>query len=395
MNLQFTEPQKELSRQVREFVETELAAGSFEVTSKSIVPEISLSFSQKMARRGWIGINWPEEFGGQGKGYVEKMILMEELLKYQAPIGYHFMTERQIGPALMKFGTTWQKEYFLPKIVNAEKGVLFCILLSEPDAGSDLAAVSTTATKDGDNYIINGQKVWTSEGHLADYGWLLAKTNSDESIPRHLTCSEFIVDMKAPGVTIRPLINIAGEHSFNEVFFDNVVVHKKYLAGEIDAGFKQIMAQVDYERAGIERLMQNYPVYSALKKHVGEMASDDKKSDYYSWVRDNMAQLEIEFNVGRLMCYNTAWIIDQGRKPTSQAAISKAFCTQYEKRLNDVATRIIGNTSTISFFKNSPFVPTEIDLAECYLWAPSYTLQGGSIEVLKNIIAQRGLGLPR
>jgi len=346
-----------------------------------------------MAQRGWIGINWPKEYGGQGKGYVEKMLLLEELYKYHAPIGYHFMAERQIGPALMKFGTQWQRENFLPKIVKAEKGVLFCLLFSEPDAGSDLAAVSTSAKKDGDHYIINGQKVWTSEGHLADYGWLLAKTNLDKSVPKHIACSEFILDMKAPGVTIQPLVNIAGEHSFNEVFFDNVRVHEKLLVGKENAGLKQIMTQVDYERSGIERLMQNYPVYSALKKYIDEMSPGDKTGEYYAWVMDCMAQLEIEFNLGRLMCYNIAWIIDQGEIPTSRAAISKAFCTQYAQRLNDMATKIIGPASTIR--AGSESIPTEIDIAASYLWGPSYTLQGGALEILKNIIAQRGLGLPR
>jgi len=393
VNFQLTEPQKQLQRQVREFVESELASGSFEVTSKSLVPDSSRSFSRKMAQRGWIGINWPKEYGGQGKGYVEKMLLLEELYKYHAPIGYHFMAERQIGPALMKFGTQWQRENFLPKIVKAEKGVLFCLLFSEPDAGSDLAAVSTSAKKDGDHYIINGQKVWTSEGHLADYGWLLAKTNLDKSVPKHIACSEFILDMKAPGVTIQPLVNIAGEHSFNEVFFDNVRVHEKLLVGKENAGFKQIMTQVDYERSGIERLMQNYPVYSALKKYIDEMSPGDKTGEYYAWVMDCMAQLEIEFNLGRLMCYNIAWIIDQGEIPTSRAAISKAFCTQYAQRLNDMATKIIGPASTIR--AGSESIPTEIDIAASYLWGPSYTLQGGALEILKNIIAQRGLGLPR
>ncbi len=393
MNFEFTESQNEFRKQVREFVEAEVAAETFEVTSKAIVAEVSKSFSGKMAERGWIGINWPKEYGGQGKGQVDKMILLEEMYKFQAPTGYHFMAERQIGPALMKFGTEAQKKEFLPKIINAEDGAMFCLLFSEPDAGSDLAAVATTAVEDGDYYVINGQKVWTSEGHISDCGWLLAKTNFDESLPKHRTCSEFIVDMKAPGVTIRPLINIAGEHSFNEVFFDNVKIHKKDMVGKEGAGFKQIMAQVDYERSGIERLMQNYPVYSSLRTFIDEMNLKDKKGEYYAWVRDTIAQLAIEFNVGRLMCYNTAWNIDQGQKPTSQAAISKAFCTRYEQKLNDVAMKIMGPVSTIR--KGSDKMVTLVDVAACYLWGPSYTLQGGSMEVLKNIIAQRGLGLPR
>jgi alkylation response protein AidB-like acyl-CoA dehydrogenase len=385
MNFKFNRVQEEFRQEVREFVNSELAARSFSVKSRGLVAERSVEFSRKMAKKGWIGLTWPKEYGGQGRGYVDKMILYEELFRVQAPVGYHFLAERQVGPALMEFGSDWQKELFLPRIVRADEGVMFCLLFSEPNAGSDLVAVSTSARKNRDYYIINGQKVWTSEAHLADYGWVLAKTHLGKSVPPHQTCTEFIVDMKSPGVTVRPIINMAGEHSFNEVFFDDVKIHKKYLVGRENAGFKQIMAQVDYERSGIERLMQNYPVYEQLLCYVKETSS--------SWARDEMAQMEIEYNVGRLLCYHTAWIIDQRRKPTTEAALCKAFCTGYEQRLNDLATRIIGPASLIK--KSTRWAPLGVDLASCYLWGPSYTLQGGTVEILKNIIANRGLELPR
>jgi hypothetical protein len=199
--------------------------------------------------------------------------------------------------------------------------------------------------------------------------------------------------MRAPGVTIRPIINIVGAHSFNEVFFDNVRVHKKYLVGKENEGFKQVMAQIDYERAGIERMMQNYPIYDRLTNHVKKMDQNCHEEDFYSWVRDSIAQLEIEFHIGRILCYYTAWFIDQGKKPTSQAALCKAYCTQYEQRLNDFATRVLGPISQIK--QGVEWTPFDVDLASSYLWGPSYTLQGGSVEVLKNIVAQRGLELPR
>jgi alkylation response protein AidB-like acyl-CoA dehydrogenase len=170
------------------------------------------------------------------------------------------------------------------------------------------------------------------------------------------------------------------------VFFDEVKIHERYLVGREHAGFRQIMAQVDYERAGIERLMQNHPVYEELMRYV-------KRTPRDPWARDAVAQMEIEYQAGRLMCYYTAWMIDQGKKPTIQAALCKAFCTEYEQRLNDLATRIIGPASLIR--GEGAWSPLGVDLAGCYLWGPSYTLQGGSVEILKNIIAFRGLGLPR
>jgi alkylation response protein AidB-like acyl-CoA dehydrogenase len=155
------------------------------------------------------------------------------------------------------------------------------------------------------------------------------------------------------------------------------------------------MAQVDYERAGIERLMQNYPVYSRLKDHILRLDKTALGAEYYAWVKDAMAQLEIEFHTGRLLCYHTAWLVDQGRNVSSQAALTKTFCTQFEQRVNDIALQILGPVGQIKQGGQwNPPVFIE-DLVESYLWGPSYTLQGGSVEILKNIVAQRGLGLPR
>lgn len=393
MRFTLTQEQEKFHEEVREFLIAEMKAGTFSTSTASggLIAATSREFSRKMAERGWIGLTWPKKYGGQGRTYVDKMIMMEELFKVKAPIGYHFMADRQVGPALIIFGSDWQKDYFLPRIVKAEEGASFCLLFSEPNAGSDLASVSTKAEKDGDSYVINGQKVWTSEGHFADWGWLLAKTDFDPSVPKHKACSEFVVDLKSPGVTIRPIINIVGEHSFNEVFFDNVRVSKDCLVGKENDGFKQIMAQLDYERAGIERVMQNYPIYDRLISTVKNLDKDRCDPGYYHWVRDSMAQLEVEFQAGRLLCYYTAWIVDQGKKPTSQAALCKAYCTLYEQRLNDLATRILGPVSQIK--KGTEWAPCDVDVADSYLWGPSYTLQGGSVEVLKNIVAQRGLGL--
>ena len=393
MRLVFSEEQNKLRQEVRDFVKSELNAGNFSPDIAGLVGGPSQDFSRKMSERGWIGMTWPKKYGGQERTYVEKMIMLEEMMRVKAPVGYHFSADRQVGPALMKFGSDWQKEHFLPRIIKAEDGIQFCLLFSEPDAGSDLAAVSTTAREDGDFYVIDGQKVWTSGGHIADYGWLLARTNLDNSVRGHMACSEFILDMKSPGITVRPINNIAGAHSFNEVFMDNVRVHKKYLVGKQNEGFRQIMAQMDFERAGIERLMQNYPLFLSLIDHVQQLDETEKASDFYVWIRDQIAQLEIEFQIGKRLCYYTAWMVDQGQVPSAQAALTKAFCTQYEQRLNDVATKILGPLSLLKEGENG--APLDGYLATCYLWGPSYTLQGGSVEVLKNILAQRGLGLPR
>jgi 3-oxocholest-4-en-26-oyl-CoA dehydrogenase alpha subunit len=393
MRFTFTEEQNRFRQEVRDFLEAELKAGTFVTKSGGVGEGSDQDFSKKMARRGWIGMTWPKPYGGQGRTYVEKLILNEEMARVQAPVAYHFLADRQIGPSIIHFGSEWQKEYFLGRFVRAEDHMKFCLLFSEPNAGSDLVNVATSATKDGDAYIIRGQKVWTSGGHQADYGWLLARTCMDPEVSRAESCSQFILDMRLPGVTVRPIINMSGRHSFNEVFFDDVRVEKRFRVGGENEAFKQIMAQMDYERSGIERLMQNYPIYEKLMAHVRGMDRRRVGEAFYSWVRDSIAQLETEFQIGRLMVYYTAWTIDQGRKPSKEAALAKAYCNQYEQRLNDLATRIVGPSSLLR--DGTPGAAFDGELAECYLWSPSYTLQGGSVEVLKNIVAQRGLNLPR
>jgi len=392
MNFRFTEEQNEFRQKIRFFLQAELESGTFVTRCTGLSEGFNPEFSKKFAKEGWIGITWPKEYGGQGRTYVEKAILVEECMLVNAPVTYHLLADRQIGPAIIEFGSSWQKEYFLPRFVAAEKEMAFCLLFSEPNAGCDLVNVATTAIEDGDYYVINGQKTWTSKGHLANYGWLLARTTLDKSVPKHLGCSQFIMPLHLPGVTVRPIINSAGKHDFNEVFFDDVKLEKKYLVGEEGDGFKQIMAQLDYERSGFDRLLQNHHVFMSLKHHVKEMKEKNPGS-FYEWIRDQVAQLETEFNIGRLLVYYTSWIIDQGKKPTGEAAMSKMFCNQYEQHLTEVATRAFGSLSQIT--GSLPWAPMEGDLGQCYLWTPSYTLQGGSTEVLKNIIAQRKLGLPR
>jgi 3-oxocholest-4-en-26-oyl-CoA dehydrogenase alpha subunit len=394
MRFTFNDEQEAFRREVVAFLEKEIPALDMKLDRYEMAGGSSREFSRKLAEKKWIGLTWPKEFGGSERGYLNKMILSEQLIRYRAPTGYHFTAERQIGPAIIKFGQKWQKDYFLPRFINAEDNITFCLLFSEPDAGSDLAAIKTTAIPEGDNYVINGQKVWSSGAHHANYGWLLARTNPDPAVPGHIACSEFILDLKTPGITIRPILNIMGEHHFNEVFFDNVKIDKKYLVGKENDGFKQIVAQLDYERAGIERLMQNHLVYERLKAHIGEGELPLEDPGFLYWIRDAFARLETEFTIGRLLCYQTAWMIDQGKPMSSQAALCKALCSQYEHRLNDVATRLLGASSLIMGEEN-PYAPWEGLVAQSYLHSPGYTLQGGAVEILKNIVAQRGLKLPR
>lgn len=388
MEFGFTKEQEQLREGVRSFLEQELAAESFAARSNQWVEGFSQEFSRKVAQRAWIGMTWPREYGGQGRSYIDRAILMEEMLRYQAPIGYHFLGDRQVGPSLMHFGSDELKKEFLPRIINAS--VSFCLGFSEPDAGSDLVAVRTNAREEGDYYVINGQKVWTSLAHKADYIWILART--DPEAPKHKALSELIIDLKSPGITIRPIINMAGAHSFNEVFFEEVKTPRTYLVGGKNRGFYQIMTQVDYERAGLERLMQNYPLFEKIIKFLREDKGEGARLRKDPIIRDSIGRLEVEYQTGRLFCYYVAWVLDQGRIPNYEAALCKAYCTQFEQRLNDIATRILGLYGQL--LPGSKWAPINGEAPESYLFGPSYTLQGGTVEILKNIVATRGLGLP-
>ena len=383
MDFAFTKEQEEFRMEVRRFLKEEEKAGTFSKKSNYFMEESSPEFSRKLAAKGWMGMTWPKEYGGGERSYVDRAIFMEELLKVQPPVIYHFFGERQMGPSLMAHGSEELKKEFLPKIIKAE--ISFCLGMSEPDAGSDVANVSTTAVEEGDYYVINGQKTWTTNAHNADYIWTVVLTGP--TAPKYKNLSEIIVAIKLPGMTVRPLYNMIGVHAFNEVFFDNVKVHKRYLVGEKNKGFYQALSQVDFERAGLERLMQNYPLFAGIKKVISE--NERLSSDPV--VKDKMAGLETEFEVGRLLCYQVAWTIDQGRIPNREAAISKAFCTRFEQRLGDYATEIMGQYGQV--MPGCPGTPLNGDVAESYLWSPSYTIQGGTSEILKTVIATRALGL--
>jgi alkylation response protein AidB-like acyl-CoA dehydrogenase len=390
MEFQFTEEQEKFRQEVRDFLEEELRKGSFVPRNDGWMCGFSLEFSHKMGERGWIGLCWPKEWYGQGKSYMHRMVLTEELLRYGAPTAAHWFGDRQIGPTIIRHGSEEQKHFFLPRIVRSE--IRFGMGMSEPEAGSDLASLQTRAVEDGDDYIIDGQKVWTSGAHLADYLYLVVRT--DPNVVKHKGISEFIVDTKAPGIEIRPLVDMTGAHHYNEVFFNSVRVPKTRLLGGKNKGWYQLAEQLDYERSGIERLMTNYPLFQDLIKYVKETKRQGKPLADDPLVRHKLAELEVHYEAGRLLTYQVAWVLDQGRIPNYEAAMTKALSTAFEQRLVNVATQILGLYGQLR--QGSKWVPPAFreSVTESYLFSPGYTIQGGTSEVLKNIVALRGLQLP-
>ena len=382
MDFRFTPAQEAFRQDIRDFVRTALPELPTMPEDAWIIG-FDRDFSKKLAAQGWIGLTWPREYGGQGRTYLDRLILTEELLRHGAPVAAHWLGDRQMGPSILRYGTPEQKARFLPGIIAGD--IVFCIGMSEPGAGSDLAGLQTRAVEDGDSYVLNGQKIWTSFAHLADYCYLVARTNPE--VPKHKGISEFLVDMQTPGITIKPIVDMTGAHHFNEVFFDQVRIPKTALVGEKDQGWYQIASQLDYERSGIERLMSNYPLLEALHRYVREQGLERSEI-----VRHRLAQLHIEFTMGKWLIYKVAWLLTQGVIPNAQAAAAKAFCTEFEQRLAQTASELTGGYGQL--LPGSPRALLEGRIARAYLYSPAYTIQGGTSTILRNIIATRGLGLP-
>ena len=382
MDFRFTEEQEKLRQEVREFLEKELPRDKYPKAENQWNCGFSPEVSRKIGQRGWIGMTWPKKYGGQEKTYLDRLIMIEEMLRYGAPVAAHWVTERQIVPTLLRYGTEELKQEFLPGIAKGE--IYFSAGLSEPEAGSDLASVQTRAIEKDDHFVIDGQKVWTSWANGCQYIYLVVRT--DPEAPKYRGISEIIVDLSLPGITINPLVNIAGEVHFNEAFFAGVCVPKKYLIGQKNNGWQQIVEQLDYERSGPERLMSNYPLLQDMIEHAKEIGVSKE-------IKHKLAGLEVEFEVGRLLIYRVAWLLSQGKLPNYEAAMSKAFGTAFEQKVANTATQILGLYGQL--MPGSRFAPLSGRAAFNYLDSVGYTIRGGTSEILKNIVATRGLGLPR
>ena len=388
MDFEFTEEQNKFRHEVQGFLEGEIKQGNFQPACDAWIQGFSPEFTKKVAERGWLGLTWPKEYGGQGRSHMDRFILAEEMLRYGAPAALHWMADRQIGGSILTYGTEEQKQEFLPKIVKGE--TYFGLGMSEPEAGSDLASIQTRAVEDGDEYVIDGQKMWTSLAEYMNYIYLLVRT--DPEAPRHRGISELIFQADSPGISIKPTIDITGTVAWAEVFYDGVRVPKSSLIGEKNRGFYQVVNQLAYERAGLERLMGNYALFDAIIQFAKETKRSGKPLSEDTLIRHKLAQLQVEFEVGRLLSYRVALVIDGGRAPTIEAAMAKVYCTDFEQKLATLATDILGLYGQL--VAESKWAPIFGMAPHSYLGSKGYSLQAGTSEILRNIVATRGLGLP-
>ncbi len=342
----------------------------------------TMGFQKKLAARGWLAMAWPKEYGGGGASHMRQLVYNEEMAYNAAPAGN--MGIAWVGPSLMLYGTDEQKQRFIPRITGADDW--WCTLYSEPGAGSDLAALQTRAVRDGDDYVINGQKIWTSGGHLADWGWLAARTDPDA--PKHKGITMFMLDMKSPGITVRPLINMANRHGFNEVFFEDVRVPAKQVVGEVNRGWYHMAVALDFERSGIQ-------AYAGGRKRVERLVGIAKSNPALvrqrPSIRTELADRMVELNVGTILAYRVATMQAKGLVPNYEASTSKLFGSEMGQRIALTGMHLLGLAGEL----RDGTAHQVIDQATPYLSSVSGTIAAGTSEIQRGIIATRGLGLPR
>jgi len=370
-----------LRAEVREFISDALARGRFVADCDSWLVGWDPAFSADLAARGWIGMAIPKEYGGNGRGSLERYVVIEELLAAGAPIAAHWIADRQIAPALLRFGTEQQKQQYLPKIAAAE--AYFALGMSEPDAGSDLAAIRTKAEKVEGGWKITGTKLWTSGGHHSHAMVLLARTSPVDPNSRHSGMSQFIVDLPGPGVTISPIHLMSGEHHFNEVSFDEAFVADDKLLGALGDGWKQVTAELAYERSGPERLLSTFPLLTSMYTRLaneGSGASDADLAALGSLLSRGRSLREISMAI--------AGALQRGEAPDLAAAVAKDLGTRFEQDVVDTALRHLDGVCA------DASSPNELErlLSRAVLHSPGFTLRGGTNEILRGVLA-RGLGL--
>ncbi|MGE5595027.1 MAG: acyl-CoA dehydrogenase family protein [Hyphomicrobiales bacterium] len=347
--------------------------------------EPGVSPERELARDGWLTAAWPREYGGRGLTAIQQLIVKEELFRADIPVPGQGVN--LVGPTLMVHGNDRQRQEHLPRIAAAE--VQWCQGFSEPGAGSDLASLQTRAVRDGDEYVVNGQKIWTSHAEIADWMLLLART--DPAAPKHRGISMFLLDMKTPGVTVRPIRQLTGVPGFNEVFLEDVRIPAANLVGEENRGWYAATTTLDFERSGIER---NFiaerdweRVYHVLREQ-GCMTAPVSGAAY----RHRLASLRIEIEVGRWLARRVAWLQTRGRVPNAESSMSKGYNSEVGQRVSEFAVNVFGLAGALL---EGPQAASGGMLAFRYLDARRLTVGQGTAEIQRNIIATRGLGLPR
>lgn len=387
MQFEFTAEQEAFRAEVRQFLDATLTPEFWEQHRVRGGGSSSPEFSQAAGRAGMLAIAWPLEYGGRGKGFIEQMLYMQEMVLAGAPIEHHRRAIQQVGPSIMLFGSEEQKRDILPRFASGHLSV--AMGLSEPDAGSDLASASTRAVREGDDFVVTGRKRFTSGAHYSDLLWTVVRT--DPEAPKHRGISILLVPLDAPGVEVRPLIDLQGRHHFNEVFLEGVRVPAGNLVGELNRGWYVNASTMDFERSGIAR-------FAFLKRLIDRAQAEARSAGEGSRSRGrrDRADIAIRAEVARQLSHRVAAMQAAGEMPNHEVSIAKLMVTETIQRLTNSAVGSRGLQSLLidestDDGEDSP----EMAWGALYVDSIRHTIGQGSAEIQRNVVATRGLGLPR
>jgi alkylation response protein AidB-like acyl-CoA dehydrogenase len=390
MDFAFSPEEDAFRNQVAEFLEKEVPREYrqkrltfFDMSAQHDWIKVHRKMAEKMGEKGWLSIHWPKEYGGRGVSPFYRLILREELARYHSP-GCDSIGVGIVAPALLLKGSDEQKKRHLPGIASGK--VMWCETLSEPNHGSDLAAIEVFAKEEADCFTINGQKIWTTNGHFADWNALIARTDREAS-PNYRGLTFFLVDMKTPGITVNPVINMAGHHEFNEIFFEDVRIPKENIVGGLNKGWYVVMSLLDYERT-------TDTVYAIAATYLGDLEEYARENSLVNPVMEHrFSQLKAECEIARLLHYRVTWMQSKGMVPNHESAMSKMFSFELHQRISEFGMEVAGQYSQLT--GESVRAPMFGRIPSCYLRSFGYSLEQGTSEIDRDVIAQRGLGLPR
>ncbi|MEM9562508.1 MAG: acyl-CoA dehydrogenase family protein [Actinomycetota bacterium] len=370
---ELTGPELELQAEVRDFLATELAPGTYD-RALGMGADHDREFSKKLAARGWVGMALPTRYGGHDRTAVDRFVVVEELLRHGAPVGYHWVADRQTGSIINRFGTEEQRDRFLPAICRGELG--FSIGMSEPDSGSDLASVATRATRADGGWLLNGTKVWTSGAHQNDWFVVLCRTAPLEDGNKHQGLTQLLVDLSSDGLEINPIPFLDGSHHFNEVVLTDVFVPDELVLGELGMGWAQNTSELAYERGGPDRWLSTYGVVEEfLREHEGTPLGS-RAREVLGWATARWWTL-------RSLSLSVARMIDEGAAPSVESALVKEMGTRFEQDITERVLELVDvepSPESASLFERM--------LAAAVLTGPSFTIRGGTIEILRSVVSK-------
>ncbi len=396
MEFQFSREEEDFRQEIRDFVKTNIPEEQYghryyeEMDNDYF--EFSLSIAQKLAEKKWLTISWPEEYYGTGASVMKQAVFKEELGYCGIPgTAMGISGTNWVGPTLIKLGTEEQKQKYLPDIAAGARDGIWCTGYSEPDSGTDLASLKTRAERVDDHYIVNGQKVWTSSAHHARWCWLACRTNTDV-VKKHHGLSLMIVDMRTPGVTVRPLPNIAGQHSFNEVFFNDVKVPVENLVGTENKGWSHLMTALSFERG----LAITYA--GTMRRVRDELLEFTRETGLYDRpeVQQKISELSIDVEVMRMMALETVWKINMGMDLTYEPSRDKGYSDLLSEKFSRIGLDIMHNYGQIDpANKNTRWTRLKGMIEHLYWISPGTATAAGTTNTQRNIMGQFGLHLPR